>query len=105
LISDFYGYSDPVALWNQPVKDDAEIGFYSKEHDNERCIHGEEDTINGHQQFEAYFRHNDTSFSNDMEVPVQNNFEYTQFRQDVMFDNYDVQYFVSDPSFDPMANV
>ena len=77
LITYFFEYSDPSAIWNQPVKDDAEIGFYSKDHENERCIHGEIDSPNGHVQIEPYFRHNDTSFSNDMEVPVQSNFEYT----------------------------
>jgi hypothetical protein len=77
LISYFFDYSDPGAIWNQPVKDDAEIGFYSKDHENERCIHGQIDSPNGHVQIEPYFRHNDTSFGNDMEVPMQNNFEYT----------------------------
>lgn len=39
------------------------------------------------------------------ETPEQANFEYVQWRTDPNLDNYDVQFYVIDPAFDPMAAV
>ena len=50
---------------------------------------------------------NSTAVATDTDTPVQSNFEYVQLRADPNLAQfgYDVQYYVTDPAFEPMSSV
>lgn len=74
---------------NLPLKQDGVIGFWSREHEGEKCVHGLDNTEDQNIKL-PYAKVNSTSVNKYSDTPVQGNFEYVQWRYDKNQDNYDV---------------
>ena len=53
----------------------------------------------------SYATDNSSVILRESDIPVTSNFEYTQRRKDPNINNYDVEYYVPDPTNDPLSSL